>query len=241
MTTTASLLDVAHGSIVGHSLVTVVGRRTDIGASEADVWSGGESAGTAVRVPPSSAGAMSIVSSSTDDDDGGTGARSVEIDYLDANYDAQTVVVTMDGTTPVVTTVTAIRVQRARVKTAGSGRINAGAVSVSVGGALQAHVPAGLGESPQALYTVPRGYYALLLREWAESASAGTGRLYTRGPAADDALRAIREHRTTAPHGGSNARGLQRIDQKTDVMLRASIDTSTGHVVAGIELLLVAL
>lgn len=237
--TTASLLDVAQGPIVGQRLVTIVGRRSDITTSEHDVWSGGESAGTSTRVLPTSAGAMSIVSSSADDAAGGTGARSVEIDYLDADFVEQTKVVAMNGTTPVVTSESGIRVQRVRVKEAGSGEVNAGAVSVSIGGALQAHVPAGLGESPQALWTVPAGSRAFLLREWIESASAATGRLYRRLAGATSARQMRREHRTTAPHGGANARALEEFPARTDITIRAISDSGSAHVVAGVELLLV--
>lgn len=237
---TASLIDVALGSIVGKRTVTIVGRRTDLSTSEHDVWSGGE-AGTGTRALPASASSMSVVSSSTDDADGGTGARSVEVEYLDADYAEQTIVVPMNGTTPVATVPTGSRVQRARVKTAGSSRANAGAISVSIGGALQAHIPAGLGESPQAMWTVPRGYKALLLREWIEGASAATGRLYALDVAADSARLLRREHRTTSPHGGGTARGLEVFGQKTDIIFRAIADTGPAHVVAGVELLLAAL
>ncbi|MCC7542358.1 MAG: hypothetical protein IT379_39435 [Deltaproteobacteria bacterium] len=238
---TASLIDVAKGSVIGHRTVTIVGRRTDLSTSEHDVWTGGESGGTTTRAVPSSAGAMSIVSSSADDAAAGTGARSVEIDYLDGDYLEQTKVVALAGATPVVTTELGLRVQRVRVKEAGSGEVNAGAISVSIGGSLQAHIPAGLGESPQALWTVPAGYQALLLREWIESSSAATGRLYRRASGATSARQMRREHRTTSPHGGSNARALEAFTQKTDIMFRAISDGGAAHVVAGVELLLVAL
>lgn len=238
---TATLLDVAEGAVVGRELVTIVGRRTDADTTEDDVWSGGEGGGVATRVLPSSAGAMSLVSSDIADAAAGTGARSVEVDYLDASHERQTVVVTLNGATPVVTTETAIRVQRARVKTAGTGRVNAGAISVSIGGNVQAHIPAGLGESPQALWTIPAGYFALLRDEWVESAAAATGRLYQLGPAGDSSRQLVREHRTTAPHGGAHAPSYTRLEQKTDLMLRAAMDGGSGHVVAGFSLVLVAI
>lgn len=238
---TASLIDVAKGSIVGHRTHTVVGRRTDVTTAEHDVWSGGESAGTATRALPSTAGPMTLVSSSTDDASGGTGALSVEVDYLDADYQEQTKVVSMDGTTPVVTAETGLRVQRARVKESGAGGVNAGAISVSIGGELQAHIPASIGESPQALWTVPVGYQALLLREWVESAAAATGRLYLRAAGASSPRLLRREHRTTSPHGGANARALEAFAPKTDIIVRAVADAGPAHVVAGVELLLVAI
>lgn len=103
--------------------------------------------------PLTTATTLSIVSSSTNDDDGGTGANSIVVYGVDANRNEQTEIVTLDGTTPVVTTSTWLGINRMAVYLAGSllkndGKITATAVT---GGTTQATMPAGEGTTQQCI------------------------------------------------------------------------------------------
>lgn len=113
---------------------------------------------------PTSAAVVSVVSASAADDEGSTGAEKVEIQGLDANYNLQIEEVTMNGTSAVTTTNTFIRVFRMRVTQAGTGEINAGNITASIGGSDVARILADKGQTLMAVYTVPKGKRAYLIK-----------------------------------------------------------------------------
>lgn len=109
------------------------------------------------NVLPSSAGVVTLVSASTDDTSAGTGARTVQVEGLDANYAPLTETFTMDGTTNVVGSSSFLRVFRMRVLTAGTEEINAGNITASIGGSNVAQILADKGQTLMAVYTIPAG------------------------------------------------------------------------------------
>lgn len=86
-------------------------------------------------VEPTAQAQRSLVSSSAADAAAGTGARQVEITYVNNAMTAQfTEIVTLNGLTPVNTVATNIRfIQRMRVVSVGSGGANAGTISLFTG------------------------------------------------------------------------------------------------------------
>lgn len=121
-----------------------------------DIWSYG---GT--RALPYTAGeTISIVSSSIADDNGSTGAQYLQVAGLDTDYNLQSEVVVLDGTTPVVTANTYITIDRARVVLSGSGGTNAGNITLtgSTSSNIHAYIPAGEAITQQSHFTVPAGY-----------------------------------------------------------------------------------
>lgn len=138
--------------------VAQFGENLDISGTE-DVWPNG-----ATYPFPAAAGTLSVVSASAEDDTGGTGATQIKIYGLDANYDEINEVVTLDGTTPVVTTASFLRVNRMHiVGTVGTALTNLGDITATHGVAgVIGIIPAGLGQTQQAIYTVPRGYSGFL-------------------------------------------------------------------------------
>lgn len=113
---------------------------------------------------PTSAAVVSVVSASTADTSAGTGARTVEIQGLDADYNLKTETVTMNGQTAVTTTATFIRVFRMRVVTSGTGEVNAGNITASIGGSDVARINADEGQTLMAVYTVPANKTAYLVK-----------------------------------------------------------------------------
>lgn len=114
---------------------------------------------------PTSAAVVSIVSASTADTSAGTGARTVEIQGLDANYVEQTETVTMNGQSAVTTTATFIRVFRMRVTSAGTGETNAGNITASISSSDVARITAANGgQTLMAVYTVPVNKAAYLIK-----------------------------------------------------------------------------
>ena len=109
---------------------------------------------------------MDIVSDSTDDDEGGTGCLTILVEGLDANYDNINEIVTMDGTTPVVTVLSYIRLKRLVALTAGSGERNVGTITATASSAatLQEQMDPLVGVSMSAKYTVPAGHTSHVLK-----------------------------------------------------------------------------
>ena len=125
-----------------------------------------------VYANPASASALTIVSTSTDDDAAGTGARTVVIEGLDANYAEITETVIMDGTTPVTTTNTFIRVFGMTVDTAGSTTFPAGNITAQIGAVVYSQLTAGYNLSYNSNYTVPAGKTGYILHGGATSSAA---------------------------------------------------------------------
>jgi hypothetical protein len=110
--------------------LNVQGVNEDVDAGTEDVT---ELGGTYTGFPvmPTQAGeALNIVSGSANDAAAGTGQRTIRVVGLDADGDYQEETVTLNGTTPVVTSTTWTRVFRVYGLTAGSGATNAGAITV---------------------------------------------------------------------------------------------------------------
>lgn len=109
---------------------------------------------------------ISIVSTSTDDDDGGTGVNSIIIYGVDENWDEAIKVVTMNGTTPVVTTSKWIGINRVAVFLSGTGRTNAGTITITnvTSGYTMAQMPTGIGVTQQLVFYVPQNHQ--FLAEW---------------------------------------------------------------------------
>lgn len=186
--TTDFWLEVAKGNIEGHSQSAVVMRNVATSNTAfTDVWGGGGNMTLAA-----SAESWEIVSSSANDTSGGTGARTVLISSLDANYDIQTPqIVTLNGITAVPLTGTHFRPHQLAatscifVLTAGSIEKNDGALTLrKVGGAadirsiVQPNTAAddGPSKSTDGNVTVPNGITIFGLKviiSWPKGESGG--------------------------------------------------------------------
>jgi len=109
---------------------------------------------------------ISIVSTSVNDDSGGTGVNSIVVYGVDASWNNQTVVYTMDGTTPVISTESWIGINRIAVFLSGTGRTNAGTITITatVSGYTMGEMPIGTGVSQQLMFFVADNHIFLL--EW---------------------------------------------------------------------------
>lgn len=123
----------------------------------------------AVWAPLSANSTMTVVSSSANDDSAGSGAQTLVIQGLTQNgttnkWVSQTAVVIMDGTTPVVTTETFIRINKVIVATVGAGGVAAGNITITstAGASLQATIIAGQNVSRNGNYSTANDQKALL-------------------------------------------------------------------------------
>lgn len=152
---------VAAGRISGFEILNKFGANTDIDTTgNEDVWDGG---GMYTGFPTGDPETVEVFSSSTNDDEGGTGAEKLTIFGLDANWDAQSEEITLNGTNAVATTSTWRRVFRAVVTQSANGAntaFNAGTITVrhtTTTANVFEVMPAGVNQSRIACYTVPAG------------------------------------------------------------------------------------
>ena len=122
-----------------------------------EMWPAGEN-----RVLPAAAGVVAVVSDDANDDAADTGALTVEIRGLDANYEIIREIVTMNGLTPVNSTKSFLRVNEAYVLTAGSSEINEGNITLSIGGATQMYIESAEGRNHSTHFTVPADHTLLV-------------------------------------------------------------------------------
>jgi len=135
--------------------------------------------GTVLHVPPTTGQQMQLVSSSASDIAGGTGARTIVIEYLDHNLDLAFELIALNGLTPVNTIATDIRwVQAIHVATVGSGGVAAGNIDIKNTNTY-ARIAAGQRSSHSSFRRVPRGktLYISTMFAGSSSGSAATSSL----------------------------------------------------------------
>ena len=167
-------LQVSRGQISYHNIQFKFGYNPVVGNSKETIWSQG-----GLYAYPPSASVMTVSSSNTNDTSAGTGARTVEVFGLDADYNEINEVVTLNGQTPVNTAKSYLRINRGIVRSAGSGGQNAGIIYAGTG-TVTTGVPANIyltidgqgdNQTLMCLWTVPANYTAFLVKM---SLSTGT-------------------------------------------------------------------
>lgn len=155
-------LQVARGLIKGHSLVNIFGYQLAVSSTFIPIWEN-----ATVYTYPSAATVMQMVSSSASDT-----AVAVRIMGLNAAYEPITEVVTLNGTTPVVTIGSYFRIN-SLVTVAGNA---AGTITLSASGVTYGKINVGVGRSQMSLYSVPAGYSFYLTRvDMFSNLSGGSG------------------------------------------------------------------
>ena len=157
--TIAEGIHISRGAVADTSHINKFGYNTSVGTTFETITDlGGD------QYYPTSAGVVSVVSSDVNDDDGDTGARTLEVQGLDGNYEEISETITLNGTSAVTTTASFLRVFRMRVITAGATGTNEGNITASIGGNDIARISsANGGQSLMAVYTVPKGKTAYLI------------------------------------------------------------------------------
>ena len=170
-------LQVSRDQIDRHKAVFKFGYNDAISNTEETVWSQG-----GIYAYPASATVMTLSSSSASDTAAGTGARTVRVYGLDADYKEIDELITLNGQTAVNTTKSYLRAYRMIVQSAGSGGANAGIIYMGTG-TVTAGVPVnkyalvdGFGDNQTMMlvYTVPAGYTAYMTQNNISTAYGGT-------------------------------------------------------------------
>jgi hypothetical protein len=175
-------LQVARGQISYHESFCQFGINTAVGTSNETVWIGSNT-----YTFPSSASVLKISSSSANDaSPSGTGAQTIQIQGLNAAYEAVSETVSLNGQTAVNTTNSYLRVNKMIVLTAGSGGTSVGNIYAGTGDVTDG-VPAVVvnqtgilaNETESGFYTVPAGYTAYI-NMWTMSSGNTTADEWTR-------------------------------------------------------------
>lgn len=215
-------LQVARGFIEGHRTVTVFGYNGDVDTSEVTVWPL-----SSIITHPAAALQMKVSSTSANDTSAGTGARTVVIQGLDANYVEISETVTLNGQTEVLTAQSFFRINYAYVATAGSTNSAAGDIYFGTG-TVTAGVPATVyniikydfNNTVTGHYTIPAGYSGYL-SQGLFSAGQASGSTQVRGRLLTTGLDRIRRTAavTTVNNGVADYvfEYPLRIPEKTDI------------------------
>ena len=131
--------EVALGRRQGHELWNKFGynQNVSVGTESVISWGG-------LFTPLKVATTMSIVSTSVNDITGGSGTETVVIYYIDENRAPQILVVPMNGTTPVVSVVLSLGINRVAMFLCGANSVNAGDITVTAvtDASIMAQMPA---------------------------------------------------------------------------------------------------
>jgi hypothetical protein len=156
-------LQVGRGQITGHQYVFQFGQAATVTTNQS-IW-----ANTGVYAFPAAATVMKISSANANDTSAGSGARTVRIVGLDANYNVISEEVSLNGQTAVNTTNSYLRINDFYVLTCGSGNTAAGiiyagtgVVTTGVPATIYSVMPVAYNVQTQAIYTVPAGYTAYI-------------------------------------------------------------------------------
>lgn len=163
-------IDIAKGIVPGRTAVRRFGHNDDCGDTEETIWEAGS-----LYVYLTSAEQLKVSSSvPATDIPASTGAWTVLIYGLDANYRIITETVTLENPGPVTTIQSYLRICMAHVVTAGTGGKNAGNISIKNNANTNtlAYIPIGENEAHMALCTVPVGQrFIMLARQGGELAA----------------------------------------------------------------------
>ena len=157
-----SNLSIAAGEVPGTSYIEKFGANLSVNADIETIWEFG-----GIYEYLTTASAVSAVSDESGDTaPAGTGARTIELQGLDANYNTITEVISTGGTGGgASTTQQFLRIYRAFVKTTGSTGTNEGNILIKSGSTTVITIGThgtgankeGFGQSQTSVYTVPEG------------------------------------------------------------------------------------
>lgn len=223
-------LQVARGQIALHSTANIYGYQPSVGTSFIPLWENATD-----YTYPVSAIVMYLSGSNGD-------TAKITVVGLDASYAPISEVVTLNGTTPVATTKSYLRINSMFVST-GSATNPAGAVYLknSGGTVTYAQINAGVGRTQAAIYTVPAGHTFFLQRVAIYTSLNGNDYVTYRNKTIS--ANGVVQLTQQAPFAMSYdaLRIMPRpFLEKTDIQLQCKIQTGTGAVAVAQEGYLIA-
>jgi hypothetical protein len=145
-------LSLQRGLISNFSGIHKFGYNSAVGTSFETIWNNG---GGFYTYPTTATTAVATSSDTASDNDG-----TVEIQGLDSNYDLVTETITIGGS---ASTALFIRVFRTILKTATTGNVNVGTITITVNAIGVSVINPAYGQTLMCVYTVPRNHRAYLM------------------------------------------------------------------------------
>ena len=236
--------EIASGKHPEKSRVYKFGENNVVGTTELAVWNAG-----ATYVYLSAAAPMEILSDSANDTILGSGARTIQVFGVDADFNAIDEVVEMNGVTAVTLVNEYLRVFRAYVLTTGTPLVitgaNAGDITIQTvtGSTPQAFIKTGTGQTLMSIFTIPSGFTGYV---WSATALVGKGKevkatLKTRfNNATNDAPFRVRASRSLYQNAFTkNYKVPTAIPEKTDILFTAVSEGTSVSVATSFELVLI--
>ena len=220
-------LAVAAGLVVGAESIT------QFGVNEAaplntkiDLWDVG-----GIYTFLTAAETLQLVSTDADDNSAGTGARTVQIYGLDTNYDEIDEVVTLNGTTPVLTANQYLRCNRMIIRTAGSSEGAEGTITTeTAGGTIQAQVNNGFNQSLMAIWTVPAGKVLIIKYTEASIGKNKEGLFELKVRPFGEVFQTKKVLKIYEKKSATRREFGGIIDEKSDIKLQVTSDTANAFV-----------
>ena len=225
------LYAISEGDVADHYAVRRFGFNSDVGTSYETV----SYIGALMHYP---AAALTLRVRSNDVDDDGdpadTGARTLWLQGLDANYAIQNETITMDGTTAVATSKAYIRLLKMKVVTAGTSLANEGTITCYDNTntfPIMAISPL-TNESHSASYTVPAGQTFYMTYWYGSEASLKGSRIQIFAQETFGELMALKRTLTVLDNVFTMEMGIPMVfGEKTDIEVRA-IALAAGAIVS---------
>ena len=148
-------VELSRGNIAGESSILKFGFNPAIGTAEEDIWTVG-----GILIFQTTAMQYNISSTDTDDNIAGSGARKIEIQGLDSNFNEISEIVNLSGTTVVQTTKEYIRLNRGFITNVGTYTgSNEGVITISTSdtGDPQGGILVQEGQTQKSHFTIPAG------------------------------------------------------------------------------------
>lgn len=235
-------IQVSNGEIEGVGYIEKFGMNVDVDSNKETIWDAG-----GIYQYLTTAETVAITSTSGADSTAGTGARTVEIQGLDADHNLVYETLTVGGGAG---TQEFLRIFRAKVLTAGSSGVNEGTVSINsnstskvlaqIGIDGSGSNAAGRGQTFMSLYTVPAGKTAYLT-QW----TVGAGKQNTDAVAFmmartfDNGWNSKDIITVSATTYAKDYKIPLKFDEKTDIEVRAFSTTNNSLVSSTFNLILI--
>lgn len=213
-------LQVARGLIPGHSTQNIYGYQSAISTTFIPVWEN-----ATAYAYPASATTMNLAGSSGD-------TASITIVGLDANYNQISETLVLNGTTPVPTLKSYLRINGMSV-TAGSATNPAGVVTLKnlANTVIYAQINAGVGRTQAAIFTVPAGYTYYLQRNDIYTSLNGNDYVtYQNKTISPNGVVQLTQQAPFAISYGALRIMPRAFTEKTDLQLMCKVQTGTGAV-----------
>ena len=232
-------LNVSRGKVRGAFHIIKFGENLDVDGSMETIWDGG-----GLYTYLTAAAVVTVTSTDGDDAAAGTGARTVTVEGLDANYNQVSETLTVGGSAG---SVEFFRVFRAFVASSGSSGTNEGTISIASGATTLAQIrtvgsptSTGLGQTFMSIYTVPAGYTGFIY-QWDISTAKSDGDVFLvcRGHNDNGTWRSRDVAHTNQNDIERNYKFPLKIEEKSDCEVRAYSETNNMKCAATFCILLI--